>query len=261
MGLIGALVLFLIFAIVLKKYVKSLIGDYVADGALSFADNFLFGAGAVGLDVGDWVGAIILFKTEKKICGTPVALFVAWEATNFLPISLIPVVGEVVEVIFNLFPAATIGRMMYSKEKDAKKAEKKYEDNIEAAKTLGIGTWFKKGEIKKLKKLEKHEDFVNEVKRGKKDNEKFSKELRSSVEKLNSETSKQIKELINSGIQAPPNLVNILHEGINNTEKKIKEARSAEDDKDFKTAAKAAKEAKDILKEAIGKFNSGMNNS
>ena len=92
-----AIIILVISAIFFRRYFSALISDFVIDPVLCFADLLIAGLGAVGLDIGDWIAAFIIYKREKKISGGMVALLVAWEATNFLPISFIPVIGEIVE--------------------------------------------------------------------------------------------------------------------------------------------------------------------
>jgi hypothetical protein len=120
----------LVFAVLLfvfrKKigvYFTSLAYDYGVDALFSFADNFIYGIGLVGLDIGDWIAASLIFARQKKITGGFVAFIVAWEAANFLPMSLIPGIGEAVEIFFNLFPAVTISYFLFNKENKAKELE------------------------------------------------------------------------------------------------------------------------------------------
>lgn len=135
--LIGA-ALFLILAFFFRHTISALFYDYVIDFGLSTADNFLAGAGLIGLDIGDWLAAIIIFSHEKKISGSFVAFFAAWEAANFLPLSFIPVIGEGIEIFFNLFPAVFVSRLFFNKFSKAEQGEKHLEKNYELAKKLGL---------------------------------------------------------------------------------------------------------------------------
>ncbi len=103
------ILLFVIY--MLKSYItalfSSLFYDYVIDGALSFADNFVAGAGLVGADIGDLIAGIILFLRYYKQIGWKWALLCAAEAVNF-GLSLIPGIGEPIEWFFNLFPIISI---------------------------------------------------------------------------------------------------------------------------------------------------------
>src|SRR3989338_3690819 len=87
-----ALVIGIVLALVLilfRRYVTALIYDYVVDFGLSTLDNFLGGIGLIGVDLGDFLAAPIIFFKERRITGFFFALFVAWEATNFFPVGLI----------------------------------------------------------------------------------------------------------------------------------------------------------------------------
>jgi hypothetical protein len=90
----------------------SLFFDYVVDGVFSGLDE-LIGIGETGLDVGDWIGALLIFIRYRKQVHPIWAAVFAWEATGFLPISLIPVVGTGAEWIFNFFPIITIVIFVY----------------------------------------------------------------------------------------------------------------------------------------------------
>ena len=123
---VGIIAIILVLsAIFFRRYFSALFSDFVIDPLLSFADLLIAGLGAVGLDIGDWIAAFIIYKREKKISGGMVALFAAWEATNFLPISFIPVVGEIVEFFTNFFPAVFISRLLFNKYRPAEAKKKK----------------------------------------------------------------------------------------------------------------------------------------
>ncbi len=102
---------FFILALIysLRSYIKalftSLFFDYGVDAGLSFGDELL-GIGVTGLDVGDWIGAILLFLKYRQQVGTGWALLFLAEAANF-GLSLIPGIGEGFEFFFNMFPIVT----------------------------------------------------------------------------------------------------------------------------------------------------------
>lgn len=116
-------VLLFVFRKKITVYFTSLAYDYGVDGLFSFLDNFIYGVGLVGLDIGDWFAAGLIFVRQKKITGGFIAFIVAWEAANFLPASLIPGIGESIEIFFNLFPAVTISYFFFNKESEAKEIE------------------------------------------------------------------------------------------------------------------------------------------
>ena len=93
----------------LRSYIKalgtSLFFDYGADAGLSFGDELL-GVGITGLDVGDWLGGVLMFLKYRQQVGTGLALLFLAEAANF-GLSLIPGIGEGFEFFFNMIPLAT----------------------------------------------------------------------------------------------------------------------------------------------------------
>lgn len=94
-----------------RSYVISLITslffDYGIDAGLSFGDNFVAGLGVIGVDIGDWIAAGLLFIKYRKQVGLGWAILFVAEAANF-GISVIPGAGEIAETIFNLFPIVSI---------------------------------------------------------------------------------------------------------------------------------------------------------
>ena len=229
----GILVISFIF---FRRYFSALIYDYVVDGGLSFADNFIMGAGLIGLDIGDWIAALLIFKKEKKITGGAIAMFAAWEATNFLPVSLIPVVGEAVEVFFNLFPAVFIGRLLFNKFRPAEKKEHKLEKEISIAEKFGIRVSKEKEVLKKCKKLVNKSDPVEALKLmdSKKPIKEVSSKLGVRVDNLISDTNNMIQYIENQNIQAPQDIINILQQGIDEAEQLLQQAQSAEKKEDLK---------------------------
>lgn len=103
---------FFVLAIIysLRSYIKalftSLFFDYGVDAGLSFGDELL-GIGITGIDIGDWIGGVLLFLKYRQQVGTDWALLFLAEAANF-GLSLIPGIGEGFELFFNIIPIATI---------------------------------------------------------------------------------------------------------------------------------------------------------
>ena len=107
--------LFLLFIVVAFLYAfRSYIGplltalffDYVIDAGLSFADDVV-GAGLAGVDIGDWVAAVILFTKYREQVGTGWAILFAAEAANF-GLSFIPGIGEGIELLFSAVPIVSL---------------------------------------------------------------------------------------------------------------------------------------------------------
>jgi len=85
--------------------------ETVIDGGFSFADEAI-GIGLAGLDVGDWIASILIYLRSRRHAGLFIAIFAAWEATNFLPVSLIPVIGTGVEIFTNIFPCYAVLKIL-----------------------------------------------------------------------------------------------------------------------------------------------------
>jgi hypothetical protein len=117
-------------------YWRSFFHDYAYDAALSFADE-AFG-GVVGFDFGDFIAAVLMFRGERNRIGVLPALFVAWEATNFFPIGLIPVFGTGLEYILNVFPAATLLNVLFNKEDKASTARQRVEELSDVCEAFNI---------------------------------------------------------------------------------------------------------------------------
>lgn len=251
-------VLFIVLAIVFRRYITALIYDYVVDCGLSFADIFLAGAGLLGLDIGDWIAALLIFIKERKITNGFIAGLVAWEATNFIPISLIPVVGEGLEILFNFFPAVTIGRLLFNKYGPAEKEEHKLEREISLAKRLGIGVSKEKKVLKKAKKLIESEDPVDALREEKRSDKEISAKIIDYINRLMNDTNNIIQNIVNQNIQAPQEIINILQEGINASEQLLQQAKSAAENEDFETAINTAMSAKDTIINATQQFDSAF---
>ncbi|MFH0868059.1 MAG: hypothetical protein V1831_01995 [Candidatus Woesearchaeota archaeon] len=240
-----------------RRYFSALISDYVFDGLFSFLDNFIAGAGLIGLDLGDWIGAFFIFIRHKNIVGVIIAIFLAWEATNFFPISLIPVVGEVVEGFTGLFPAVFIATLLFNKFRPAEKQEKKLEEEISIAEQVGIDVGKQKKVIKDIKKLIKKSNPVGALKefRSEKPVRNVSTKLRGYVDNLISDTTNVIQYIYNQNIQAPQEMINILQQGINEAEQLLRQAQDAEKNEDFNNAINLSKSAKDTIYNAAYQFD------
>lgn len=252
--LIGV-VLIIISFILFRRYTSALVFDFVISPLLSFGDEF-FG-GIVGLDFGNWISAFIGYRSEKKICGKLVALFVAWEASAFFPISLIPVVGTIVEFFTNLFPTKSICRMLFNKYRPAKKQQQKIEKMISIAEQVDIKVSKEKDVLEKVKKLIKKANPVGALKEIKKPIEELSSKLTDYANELIFETQGIIQNIASQKIQAPQELINMMQEGINGSWQLLQEAQNAlenEKDKDFESAINSATNAKTVIIYAAQQF-------
>ncbi|MBC8501451.1 MAG: hypothetical protein ISS25_04220 [Nanoarchaeota archaeon] len=245
-ALIG-LGLFVILAIFFKRYLTALIYDYVVDCGLSFADNLLLGAGLIGLDIGDWIAAVLIFIKERKITNGFLAGLVAWEATNFIPFSLIPIVGEGLEIFFNFFPAVFIGRLLFNKFGKAEKQEKKLEKDMGVAERAGIDVSKEKDVLADVKKLINSEDPVDALKEAKKYDKEITQKLINYVNRLMSDTQGVIQNIIRQKPEGSDEVVDTLQEAIIESEQLLSMAKKSLVGEDFETAVGAAINAKKIL--------------
>ncbi len=184
---IGFILLFIIY--MLKSYFtalfSSLFYDYIIDGALSFADNFLYGAGIVGLDIGDLVAGIIIFMRYYKQLGWGWALLCGLEAANF-GLSLIPGIGEPIEWFFNFFPIISLVVMIkqYSAN-STKNTIQEYYSYLQSEDSDAAEKW--KGTIEKIQQYYDSLDYTD-----------LSKEGTGIIEGLHAEVGKIIMKKLNT---------------------------------------------------------------
>ena len=253
------IIILAISAIFFRRYTSALVSDFIIDPLLSFADLLLFGAGAIGLDIGDWIAAFIIYKREKKVSGGMVALFAAWEATNFLPVSLIPVVGEVVEFFTNFFPAVFISRLLFNKYRPAEDKERKLEKDVNIAKEAGIeDIKAQEKALQRIKDLIKQADPVDAIKDSDRPLKEMASKLIEYTDNLIADAANTIQYITSQNIQAPQELINILEQGIGQGTELLQEAKEAEEKEDFEKAINSAVEAKNAVVEAAQQFDYGM---
>ncbi len=253
------IIILVISAIFFRRYTSALFSDFVIDPLLSFADLLIAGLGAVGLDIGDWIAAFIIYKREKRISGGMAALFVAWEATNFLPISFIPVVGEVVEFFTNFFPAVFICRLLFNKYRPAEAKEKKLEKDVNIAREAGIeDIKVQEKALERIKDLIKQADPVDALKEVDKPIKEMTSKLIEYVDNLVNDAVNAIQYIQGQNIQAPQELINILEQGIGQGMQLLQQAKQQEEEKEFEDAINSAIEAKNAVVEAAQQFDYEM---
>ena len=252
-------VILILSAIFFRRYTSALFSDFVIDPLLSFADLLIAGLGAVGLDIGDWIAAFIIYKREKKISGGMVAMLAAWEATNFLPISFIPVVGEIVEFFTNFFPAVFILRLIFNKYRPAEAKERKLEKEVAIAKEAGIeDIKAQEKALEKIKDLIKQADPVDAIKESDRPLKEMASKLIEYTDNLIADATNTIQYITSQNIQAPQELINILEQGIGQGTELLQEAKEAEEKEDFENAINSAVEAKNAVVESAQQFDYGM---
>lgn len=211
-------IIFLIFG----RFVKALFYDFL-DLILSTLDNFV--GGFAGLDIGDWAASIIILVKYRKIMGIFPALFVAWEASGFLPISFIPGVGEMVEVVTNLVPSTAIFYLFFNKYGTAEKESKELKKKNDLLKHFGKKSDEKTDRINKLILAENPVEAI-------KVSEGFEKEIDRKIHKIImmqiSETEHMLDKLIDTYGQEemPKDLQTQIIDALNEIQKRINEARS-----------------------------------
>ncbi len=191
---------FILIAIIyfLKSYItalaSSLFYDYIIDCALSFADNFIAGAGLAGADIGDLAAGIIIFMRYHKQLGLGWALLCAAEAANF-GFSLIPGIGEPIEWLFNFFPIISIIVMIkQSQANSIKNSINEYYDYIQSEDADAAEKW--KGAVNKIKEYYEKFDYTNLHKEGAGIEEGLHAEVgRIIMKKLNTAQKYLIEEL------------------------------------------------------------------
>ncbi len=226
--------------------------DYVVDGAMSFADELL-GIGIAGLDVGDWIAAVIIFVNERKRTGNFVAGLAAWEATNFLPLSFIPGVGEVIEVITNFFPAVTILRMFFDREKIARKKEEEFKEYMELMEQLGIEGDVKK-EHKKFRELMKKDNFVEAASKAKKLERMFKESFEGAARNMISQVNQQIQKF--SGVKAEEDMAVLIEQGLGHAEQALSEAENFMENGNWKECFYSIQEAETLVEQTAEQYNS-----
>lgn len=119
-----------------KQYLNALKGDILYDLALSYLDE-AFG-GVAGLDVGDFLAAILIYRDQRYVMGFFPTVIASWEATNFFPIGLIPGVGTSLEWALNLIPTTTILTTLFNKQGRAEEKLQESQSLTALASRLGL---------------------------------------------------------------------------------------------------------------------------
>ena len=209
-------VLLLVFRKKISVYFTSLAYDYGVDALFSFLDNFIYGIGLIGLDIGDWIAAGLIFSRQKKITGGFIAFIVAWEAANFLPASLIPGIGEAIEVFFNLFPAVTISYFLFNKENKAKEMEDNLIQEIGIVNQSGGDAYKAKTHLAEAQKQIEEGNYavaVNELKKA-----NLSGKISDYINKFISYVNEKSKFLREEASKAPSELKDSIEKAIKESE-------------------------------------------
>lgn len=228
--LIGIAVVVIALMIVFRKYASALSKDFFLDGFLSALDeplniilDFIPGVGSIPTDIGDLVAAVVIYKTEKHHVGPKMALVMALEALAFFiePIlEMIPFIGAgmggMVGMFFNALPTVTIVRAIYGKSDIAIAEKKLLEEEIKIAKAKGLKHDKEEKILKQIDKLlHKHWSFEADKLYSKEQPQKeLGKRIHNMVEAKITSTAGVIDQLLQEDIQAPPELISILEQGV-----------------------------------------------
>jgi hypothetical protein len=102
------LILIFVFRSQLKDALFGTLFETVVDGGLSFADEVI-GVGLIpGLDIGDYLAALLIFKRNLQNGGLIIAIIGSLEAANFIIGSFIPGV----DWFFNILPIYPLLKVM-----------------------------------------------------------------------------------------------------------------------------------------------------
>ncbi len=109
------------------------------DFVLSMGDNFVFGAGVAGADVGDLIAGLIIFVFVWRAAGFGWAVLACLEAWNFF-VGSIPGVGEIPEFITGSLPSVSAIFVMKRLEYQGLigKIKEKYEQITEPFREKGL---------------------------------------------------------------------------------------------------------------------------
>ncbi|MCX8147575.1 MAG: hypothetical protein N3D84_03850 [Candidatus Woesearchaeota archaeon] len=240
------------------KILGGLIDDYFFDCVLSFVDEIW--GGGIGLDWGDLIGGIIIFFRNKDKVGIFWSLIIVWEAFDFTPVNFIPVIGGIVEVITNLFPCATICRLLFGKWKAADREAKKIERNLGAARDAKIDTSDAENALNEnLPKIAKKPLVV--YKKLKKVNKELSEKLSNYVNNLISELGDAIERIearykkLASETSIPEDVTAIMQKGIDNSEALMENAKESLKKEEYAKAVESVKSAQNVLESAGQQFD------
>lgn len=239
--LLLAVIILIALSIFFRHWVNALLEDYVADGLLSFADNFIGGAGLVGFDIGDWIGAAYIFSKEKKITGFFWALLAAWEATNFLPFSLIPVLGETIETITGLFPCVLILRIFFAKYGSAENELQKLEKlkSIAHENNIGVPDY----DRNKIKAMINKDNPIGSLNKSKHVTSEMEKRIKEHIKRELWNTGHSLDEISGRGEQP---------EDISHAKSLIEEAKKLDKKGDYEKALQTLKDAKNAISSMRG---------
>lgn len=275
----SALVIGLVLALVLilfRRTLSALVYDYVVDFGLSSLDNFLGGAGLLGLDIGDFLAALIIFFKERRITGGFFALLAAWEAANFFPVGLAfhaagdllalipyvgpflgPAAGESFEVVTNLLPSVTICRILFSKYGAADREAKRLRANVATARAAHIAAGTFEEHQPRIARDLSHENPVGALWRARHANADVSHALERAIRGLMEVAGGWLRQLKQVG-DAPEEALTLLEQGAAAVQRDLAAAERALRGKDYAAALAAAQAACAAAAQASAAFDAAI---
>lgn len=238
---------FVVVGVVFRRMLTAVIEDYVIDGLLSTLDTF-FG-GALGLDFGDFIASLILFVRERNVVGILPALFIAWEASNFFPLGLIPGV----ELVTNAFPAVTLTRLIASRYGAAERSRDQLKADEELAESMGDRT--AEESVQKVSRLIEADDPIDALALAKSEEQNLRKRLGPEVEQVIEEVQGRIDTLSNTQFEGYPEAFDVLRSGIAVASQILDASREAYHAGNLKEALERSREASQKLATSAQEFD------
>ncbi len=279
-------IIFLVLFIFLKKYRSALVSDFLFDGLLSMIDeplDLLMDFSGVGSPIpwepGDMLAAFLIYRRERHITGKFWAYFVAAEALSFgiEPVLELLPGGSLIAApfgwFFNVLPTVTIVRFLAAKTNKALADDELLTEEIKIAKEVGINVSKEDAVRKQIHALIRKEWPIEAIAlyNRKKPGRRIMKKINLYLDDMISQVNDIIDMIIKKNIQAPPELITILQDGINQAEKIINQSRSykaklvggffsvlfgsAPRAEDIQRAVDLAKEAKRVVISAAQEFD------
>ena len=244
--------MFILALMFFRKYAGAMLMDILIDGGISFADNFLFGAGAVGIDIGDVIAGIMLYKREVGRVGKLWASVIFLEACNF-GLGLIPVIGEVFEVIFGLIPSATIIRAKFDRTPIAEARKKKLHEDSQLAEKTGFGDC--KSELHHLQRFDKmiDKDPINYLKETEGIARDINSKVTGAVQNYIADTQGLLSNMASQEVDEE--LAPILQQAVSQVQSALAEAQALAGQNKFKEAVEQVDNAKAILADSVSQYN------
>ncbi len=244
--------MFILALIFFRKHATLMLMDIIIDGGISFADNFVFGAGVMGIDIGDVVAGIILYQMEVGKVGMFWASIIFLEACNF-GLGLIPGIGEVFEVIFGLIPSATIIHANFDKTPIAHAQSRKLKEDMQLAEKLGLsGFQSEKHSLEKFNRsIDNNPIKYLEITRGIK--EGIEIKVNGAVKDYIADAQGLLSGIADKEVDAE--IAPILQQAVSQVQDSLSQAQILSEQNKFNEAVELVDNAKSILEDSVSQYN------